>query len=274
MKSFLSLIIAALVLSLPVAAEPLIIKVRTQGMEKKPAQEHPVAAASMAPCQSAAPIVIHVTRRMPVLPAKESSNPLYANLSRFIKIHGQIPTLYHTVEERHFDDYRIQEIVDKQNRTISVCKDNFYRALCRQGSGILEDGRAVSIVGKNQFHVLPKNCLGITSSGNPVIPFHTLAVDPEKMPLGSVYYIPRTRGLKLPDGSTHDGFWFAHDTGAAFRGSGQCRIDLYVGNSEGINFMGKHGIRSFRVLQVYKVDDSTRRLIYDKYRVALSKVRK
>lgn len=66
-----------------------------------------------------------------------------------------------------------------------------------------------------------------------LVPFRTIAVDPNFIPYGSVVYIPSIRGqsFKLPDGSTaiHDGYFFAADTGGAIK---QNHIDFFVGTTK------------------------------------------
>ncbi len=57
---------------------------------------------------------------------------------------------------------------------------------------------------ENRFH-------GITFSGVPAIPFHTVAVDPKVVPLGSQLFI---EGL---------GWWKAEDTGNMIKGN---RLDI------------------------------------------------
>jgi 3D (Asp-Asp-Asp) domain-containing protein len=42
------------------------------------------------------------------------------------------------------------------------------------------------------------------------IPFRTIAVNPHKIIPGNVLFIPQYIGVKLPDGSYHDGYFFAH----------------------------------------------------------------
>ena len=57
-------------------------------------------------------------------------------------------------------------------------------------------------------------------------PMRTVAVDPRVFPRHSVLFIKETVGLKMPDGSSHDGYWYASDVGGAIKGA---RIDLFTG---------------------------------------------
>jgi 3D (Asp-Asp-Asp) domain-containing protein len=64
------------------------------------------------------------------------------------------------------------------------------------------------------------------SLGCRVSAMRTIAVDPSIVPRRSIVFIKETVGLPMPGGGTHDGFWYASDTGGAIKGQ---RIDLYVG---------------------------------------------
>ena len=68
------------------------------------------------------------------------------------------------------------------------------------------------------------------SLGCKVIPMRTAAVDGVKVPRHTILFIPQTVGMKLPDGSRHDGYWYASDTGAAIH---EGRIDLFTGDNAG-----------------------------------------
>lgn len=63
-----------------------------------------------------------------------------------------------------------------------------------------------------------------------LIPYRTIAVDPAKIPYGSVVYIPSARGasIELPNGEkvTHDGYFYAADTGGGIKGN---HIDVFTG---------------------------------------------
>ena len=54
--------------------------------------------------------------------------------------------------------------------------------------------------------------------------------------------------MKLPDGSAHDGIFYAHDVGGAIRGK---RIDLFTGAGSQQVLFEKVGIRNRKPLNVY-----------------------
>lgn len=75
-------------------------------------------------------------------------------------------------------------------------------------------------------------------------PMRTVAVDPKVFPRHSILFIKETVGLKMPDGSTHDGYWYASDVGGAIKGA---RIDLFTGA----------GAASMKVLQALNLTTIT-----------------
>lgn len=86
------------------------------------------------------------------------------------------------------------------------------------------------------IHDSGMNGLGITSSGVPARPWHTAAVDPRLVPLGSHLYIPALR-------DTPSGGWFvAEDTGGAIKGY---KIDLCLPDRESALEFGR------RTVEVY-----------------------
>ena len=78
------------------------------------------------------------------------------------------------------------------------------------------------------YHVGAKGVGNLDSLGCKVVAMRTAAVDRNLIPKGSVLFIKETVGLRMPDGSTHDGYWYASDTGGAIKGR---RIDLFTGFS-------------------------------------------
>lgn len=64
------------------------------------------------------------------------------------------------------------------------------------------------------------------SLGCSVVPMRTAAIDPSVAPRRTILFIPDTVGLPMPDGSAHDGYWYASDTGGAVKGH---TVDLFTG---------------------------------------------
>jgi 3D (Asp-Asp-Asp) domain-containing protein len=68
------------------------------------------------------------------------------------------------------------------------------------------------------------------SLGCPVSAMRTLAVDPAIIARHSIVYIKETAGMIMPDGTLHDGYWYASDIGGAIKGA---RLDLFTGDGPG-----------------------------------------
>lgn len=61
-------------------------------------------------------------------------------------------------------------------------------------------------------------------------PFRSIAVDPKSIPYGSLIYIPEARGVRFYFQNkeyTHDGYFFAADTGGAIRDR---HVDIFTGD--------------------------------------------
>jgi 3D (Asp-Asp-Asp) domain-containing protein len=89
-------------------------------------------------------------------------------------------------------------------------------------------GTAVFNVKATLYHAGAKGVGALDSLGCRVVPMRTIAVDKNIIPRHTVVFIKETVGLKMPDGSTHDGYWYASDIGGAIKGK---RIDLYTGSN-------------------------------------------
>jgi 3D (Asp-Asp-Asp) domain-containing protein len=80
------------------------------------------------------------------------------------------------------------------------------------------------------YHAGAKGVGALDSLGCKVVAMRTVAVDKTLIPRRSVLFIKETVGMKMPDGTRHDGYWYASDTGGAIKGQ---RIDLYTGQGAG-----------------------------------------
>jgi len=77
------------------------------------------------------------------------------------------------------------------------------------------------------YHAGGGGATGNDSLGCRPIPMRTVAVDPRVIPRRTKLFIRETVGLRLADGTTHDGYWYASDTGGAIKGA---KVDLYTGH--------------------------------------------
>lgn len=89
-------------------------------------------------------------------------------------------------------------------------------------------GTGVFNVKATLYHAGAKGVGVLDSLGCRVVPMRTIAVDKNVIPRRTVIFIKETVGLTMPDGKTHDGYWYASDIGGAIKGQ---RIDLYTGRN-------------------------------------------
>lgn len=80
------------------------------------------------------------------------------------------------------------------------------------------------------YHAGGGGATGNDSLGCRPIAMRTVATDPRYIPRRTRLFIPETVGLRMSDGTLHDGYWYASDTGGAIKGQ---KIDLYTGHGRG-----------------------------------------
>ncbi len=80
------------------------------------------------------------------------------------------------------------------------------------------------------YHAGARGVGVMDSLGCRVVAMRTAAIDAALIPKHTILFIKETVGLRMPDGSAHDGYWYASDTGGAIKGK---RIDLFTGMSAG-----------------------------------------
>ncbi len=80
------------------------------------------------------------------------------------------------------------------------------------------------------YHAGAAGVGGLDSLGCKPIAMRTVAIDKSLIPRRTILFIRETVGLPMPDGSSHDGYWYASDVGGAVKGE---RIDLYTGHGKG-----------------------------------------
>jgi|SRR5437879_10937293 len=100
------------------------------------------------------------------------------------------------------------------------------------------------------YHAGAKGVGALDALGCKVVAMRTVAVDKTLIPRRSVLFIKETVGMKMPDGSAHDGYWYASDAGSAIKGP---RIDLFTGS--GARSMGPASALNLSRLTAVKVGE-------------------
>ena len=111
--------------------------------------------------------------------------------------------------------------------------ERFAWALRLEGSGLMADGRVINYTGACKFGYgtcfeqldIKEHPFGRGAGLRPLIPFKSVAVDKNVIPIGEPLYIPEFDGLQLPDGSIHDGCVRADDTGGGIK---KRKMDFFV----------------------------------------------
>lgn len=181
------------------------------------------------------------------------------------------PTFYRILDEATTESapgQRTETLLTLKGRVIARVTPDFRRALDVEGSARLRDGRIVNIEervgGQYRYLVVHNAPFGIGAPGYKLIPYRTLAVDPRRIKLGTVLYVPALAGIVLPSGEMHDGFCFAHDTGHGIIGS---RIDIFVGfEGDRDNALTRSGrMVSYEPIRVYRVDGTTAKKVNERF---------
>jgi 3D (Asp-Asp-Asp) domain-containing protein len=160
-------------------------------------------------------------------------------------------TYYYVVLESLYAGQRKTErVISMDGTLLAMVSPRFKAAMDIEGTGRLEDGRVLNYVGRRDGEIryaFVRAPFGRGVGSCQLVPFHTVAVDPDRIPLGSVVKIEETVGMVLPDGTKHDGIWRAEDIGGAIR---EARIDLFVGDGNRGDVLEAHGIRNLMPLTV------------------------
>ena len=161
-------------------------------------------------------------------------------------------TLYTIALESDFPSKRDSAFVSLTGKVLHKASKEFIADARVQGSGRLKDGRIVMYAGEDEegaprWKISPHR-YAIGASGCRLVPFHSISVDTRVIPLFTKLVIPKTKGMKLPDGTIHDGVWYALDTGGAIK---RDRVDLFVGAGKAaLEIMRGHEIYHLTKLEV------------------------
>jgi 3D (Asp-Asp-Asp) domain-containing protein len=160
-------------------------------------------------------------------------------------------TIYYLALEQDYAGGSSAAFLRPDGTTIQKVSASFLEAAEIEGSAKLQDGRVINLAGTYSGTLRWAETdapFGLSSEGCPLVPLRSIAVDPAVISIPSKVFIPETVGLLLPDGSTHDGVWFAVDTGPEIVGD---RVDLFAGAGvSALNSLYRSGLGHLQELTV------------------------
>lgn len=205
--------------------------------------------------------------------AVRSTPPLWPDYA-FEKLGSFRPTFYQIANEAHpifLQAPPTVPLLDLKDNEIARVSENFKKKIDLEGCGRLVDGRVVNFAGRGdngpRYLVASKAPYGLGAGNYKLIPYHTVAVDPNIILVGSVLFIPQAYGLRLPNGEIHDGFFFAHDVGSRIKGN---RIDLFVGFEDDVHntFTRRRLFKNLEPVDVYLMGRPVATAVNQRYREA------
>lgn len=138
-----------------------------------------------------------------------------------------LDTYYFNVMEENYPGKQTVPVKGPGGKIIAKVTPGFWEHLSVEGTGILRNGKVLNWSEKLNCFVYVE--APMANGTCKLEAFRTVASDPKVIPPGTIIKIDETVGLKLPDGTVHDGIWRVEDSGGDVRNG---HLDLYVGNSE------------------------------------------
>jgi 3D (Asp-Asp-Asp) domain-containing protein len=122
---------------------------------------------------------------------------------------------------------------EKNVTIVTLCPDD-YQKLSTEGAAIIITTRGRFLVnflerrnGVSIYFVGTQCLFGYATQNRCLTPFKSIAADLDRYNVGDKIFVPKVKGLKLPDGSTHDGWFVIVDAGEDIKGKG--RFDFFSG---------------------------------------------
>lgn len=151
-----------------------------------------------------------------------------------------VPTIYYKPviykEKEVCTSSDLKDLIDENGKTlISLCKESYDNCLLQGSCYVVEDQKT------RNFNVTKKKdgtyrfaekkedrCpYGYGVQALCLDPFYSIAADLSIHKVGDVIFVPRLVGLRLPDGSKHNGYLVIRDQGGAI--IGEDRFDFFTG---------------------------------------------
>ncbi|MGZ3701071.1 MAG: 3D domain-containing protein [Bdellovibrionota bacterium] len=173
------------------------------------------------------------------------------------KIGDLRPTFYWVALETNDGQPKDNALLDLSGNVIAKVSAKFLAGIRMEGTGRLLDGRVINfrarVGGDIRWRVCPPSApYGYGLQDYALKPFHSVAVDPNVVPIPSKVYIPAAKGARLPDGTIHDGYFEAVDIGDAIQNQ---RIDVFTSMGDQSALFENHGLTNMKATAIYRVTE-------------------
>lgn len=150
---------------------------------------------------------------------------------------GSFKLTYYFMAEPEGGRRSVQLFEKKGCKRIAKLSRKDAKQLALQGGGKLDDGRVLIYAGrcrcsKTACYTLARESheWGTGVNDRPLSPFRSVAVDPNRVAIGTILYVPELDGLTVPGrlpegGQVHDGCVVADDRGGGIKGR---QLDLFM----------------------------------------------
>lgn len=177
------------------------------------------------------------------------------------KIGDLKPTFYWVAMEKPSSKPKNRALKNLQGDVIRWVDEAFFKEIRMEGTGMTTDGVCINYDARVTLPDGTKEIrwvicgreapYGYGLDRRVLVPFRSLAVDPTVVPMDSKIYIPKAKGIKLPDGSVHDGYFSAIDIGAAIQNK---RIDIFTAYGDQSAVFKNAGVTNMTALEVFIVE--------------------
>lgn len=177
------------------------------------------------------------------------------------KIGDLRPTFYWVALEKDDGSQKSVPLKNMSGDVIARVSPKFHKDIRLEGTGRLLDGRVINFDGRVPLagggqEIRWTFCgreapYGYGLDRRILVPFRSLAVDPTVVPMDSKIYIPKAKGIPLPDGTIHDGYFQAVDIGDAIKSK---RIDVFTSFGDQSAVFEKNGMSNMVPVEVFLVE--------------------
>jgi 3D (Asp-Asp-Asp) domain-containing protein len=169
-------------------------------------------------------------------------------------------TYYWVSAEADHDGPATTTIFDRKCEPLAKVSEAFASALDTAGAGKLVDNRLLTVAGECECKRSPcyrtsDQPWGVGVDNRPLVPFRSLAVDRERIPIGTVLWIAELDAIDLPGlfPTRHGGCVVADDVGGRITGN---KIDWFVGEKQ--DYVELHDVHPLREVTVFDGGDRCR----------------